>query len=207
MTRYKAGYLFGSLMLLLAAPVPIARFQNASAPFPSRLGTYLRDVVGSPAEEQRQLAAGEPVTKLLDTDETKEVAILGAVWINAPMHRYIQAVWDIETFERGGGFKITKRISSPPQLTTSRVTVPREDSQICGAAASATVRSRSASKRSTVFGRRSTGTRPNAPAAAQTWIQRSHSSTRPATSRAATPSLPSIATAPARHSSRRSSGR
>ena len=33
------------VVLLLVAPVPIARFQNASAPFPSRLGTYLRDVV------------------------------------------------------------------------------------------------------------------------------------------------------------------
>ena len=102
-------------VLLLVAPVPIARFQNASAPLPSRLGTYLRDVVRLTIEEQRQLAAGEPVTKLLDSDASKEVAVFGAIWINAPIRRYADAVRDIENFERGGGFKVTKRISSPPR--------------------------------------------------------------------------------------------
>ena len=115
MTRDKVGFLFGSLVLLLAAPVPIARFQNASAPFPSRLGTYLKDAVRLTVEEQRQLTAGEPVTKLLDSDASKEVAVFGAVWINAPIRRYADAVRDIEKFERGGGFKVTKRISSPPR--------------------------------------------------------------------------------------------
>ena len=103
------------VVFLLVAPVPIARFQNASAPFPSRLGTYLRDVVRLTSEEQRQLAAAEPVTKLLDSDESKEVAVFGAIWINAPIRRYADAVRDIESFERGGGFKVTKRISSPPR--------------------------------------------------------------------------------------------
>jgi hypothetical protein len=145
MTRYKVGSLFGILpnasidrllsrtlvllaklkvartnaplvvVLLLVAPVPIARSQNASAPLPSRLGTYLRDVVRLTSEEQRQLAAGEPVTKLLDGDESKEVAVFGAIWIKAPIRRYADAVRDIENFERGGGFKVTKRISSPPR--------------------------------------------------------------------------------------------
>ena len=116
MTRYEVGYLLGSLVLLLAAPVPTATFQNASAPIPSRLGTYLRDVVRLTIEEQRQLTAGEPVTKLLDSDPNKEVAVFGAIWINAPISRYANAVKDIENFERGGGFKVTKRISSPPRL-------------------------------------------------------------------------------------------
>ena len=103
------------MVLLLVAPVPIARSQNASAPLPSRLGTYLKDVVRLTSEEQRQLAAGEPVTKLLDSDESKEVAVFAAVWINAPIRRYADAVRDIENFEKGGGFKVTKRISSPPR--------------------------------------------------------------------------------------------
>src|SRR5688500_14923641 len=101
MTRYKVGSLsaisFKALpilglvartsaplvvVLLLVAPAPSARFQNASAPLPSRLGTYLRDVARLTVEEQRQLAAGEPVTKLLDSDPNKEVAVLAAIWIN-----------------------------------------------------------------------------------------------------------------------------
>jgi hypothetical protein len=44
-----------------------------------------------------------------------EVAVFGAVWIAAPIHRYVDAVKDIEHFEKGGGFTLTKRISSPPR--------------------------------------------------------------------------------------------
>ena len=143
MTRYKVGSLFGSLsnvssnrllartlvvVLLLVAPVPIARSQNASAPLPSRLGTYLKDVVRLTVEEQQQLAAGEPVTKLLDGDPNKEVAVFGAIWINAPIRRYADAVRDIENFERGGGFKVTKRISSPPRLEDfAQLQLPPDD--------------------------------------------------------------------------------
>ena len=102
--------------LLLVASPPIATFQNVSTPFPSRLDTYLRNAVRLTVEQQQQLASGQPVTKLLDGDESKEVAVFGAIWINAPIRRYADAVNDIENFERGGGFKITKRISSPPLL-------------------------------------------------------------------------------------------
>ena len=35
--------------------------------------------------EQAQLAAGKPVTRLLDSDPSKEVAVFGAVWVNAPL--------------------------------------------------------------------------------------------------------------------------
>ncbi|HXV64546.1 MAG TPA: hypothetical protein VEK15_27865, partial [Vicinamibacteria bacterium] len=38
------------------------------------------------------------------------------IWIAAPIHRYIAAVNDIESFERGKGFNVTKRLSSPPRL-------------------------------------------------------------------------------------------
>lgn len=34
------------------------------------------------ADERTQLMAGEPVTRLLDADESKEVAVFGAVWID-----------------------------------------------------------------------------------------------------------------------------
>ncbi len=56
------------------------------------------------------------MTRLLDVDEGKEVGVVGAVWIDAPVRRYVDAVCDIERFERGGGFKVTRRISTPPVL-------------------------------------------------------------------------------------------
>jgi hypothetical protein len=96
--------------------------------FPARLESYVtRDVKLTGGERQR-LFNGEPVTKLLDADASKEVAIFGAVWVNAPMRRYVEAVSDIETFERGGGFKVTKRISAPPRLEDfAALRLPDED--------------------------------------------------------------------------------
>jgi hypothetical protein len=46
------------------------------------------------------LLGGEPITKLLDADESKEVAMFGAVWIAAPIRTYVEAVKDIENFQR-----------------------------------------------------------------------------------------------------------
>jgi hypothetical protein len=42
--------------------------------------------------------------------------VFGAIRIDAPIHRYVEAVKDIERFEQGGSFKITKRISEPARL-------------------------------------------------------------------------------------------
>jgi hypothetical protein len=84
--------------------------------FPPRLEEYLANSVVITAGERKSLQAGAPVTKLLDVDEGKEVGVFGAVWIDAPVQRYIDALTDIERFERGGGFKATRRISAPPTI-------------------------------------------------------------------------------------------
>ncbi len=89
---------------------------DGSPAFPPRLESYLTERVRLTEAQKRQLVAGAPVTKLLAVDEGKEVAIFGAIWIAAPIRRYVEAVTDIETFERGRSFKVTKRISSPPRL-------------------------------------------------------------------------------------------
>ena len=71
---------------------------------------------------------GGPVSKLLDADASKEVVVFGAVWIDAPVRRYVEAVEDIENFEKGGGFILTKRISSPPALADfSQLRLPEDD--------------------------------------------------------------------------------
>ena len=82
--------------------------------FPPRLDEYLTHGVAISAEERKTLLAGAPVTKMLDGDKGKEVGVFGAVWVNAPVRRYVEAVSDIEQFERGGGFTLTKRIGAPP---------------------------------------------------------------------------------------------
>lgn len=95
---------------------------------PSKLDSYLTRIVRPSSGDRAILLGGEPITKLLDADESKEVAVFGAVWIAAPIRRYVEAVKDIENFERGGAFRVTKRISTPPRLEDfAELRLPDED--------------------------------------------------------------------------------
>jgi hypothetical protein len=95
---------------------------------PAPVDSYINAHVKLTADKYKQLLAGLPVTQLLETDPAKEVAIFGAVWVKAPMARYLAAVKDIESFERGGNFLVTKRISDPPRLEDfAQVSLPADD--------------------------------------------------------------------------------
>jgi hypothetical protein len=95
---------------------------------PERLDPYIKSYLKLTSDEQTQLLAGQPVTRLLDTDPSKEVAIFGAIWIKAPIARYVAAVKDIENFEKGDNFLVTKRISSTPRLEDfDKLTLPPDD--------------------------------------------------------------------------------
>jgi hypothetical protein len=117
------------LFLILPAILVAGSMGSGQQPtLPATLENYLDSAGALAAEERRLLMAGQPITKLLEADENKEVAVLGAVWIDAPMRRYVEAVTDIERFESGGGFKVTKRISAPPQLADfDALRLPDED--------------------------------------------------------------------------------
>lgn len=106
----------------------LARTGAAALTLPGQLDAYVTKYVKPTPAEQAQLAAGKPVTRLLDSDPSKEVAVFGAVWVNAPLAAYVAAVKDIERFESGGAFRITKKISSPPRLEDfARLTIPDDD--------------------------------------------------------------------------------
>src|SRR5688500_900664 len=91
---------FPAAMVLLG---PGSLFAQTVRPV-DRLATYFQMVVGLTATERQQLRDGRPVTRLLDGDANAEVALFGAIWINAAPQRYVQAVRDIENFERGDSF-------------------------------------------------------------------------------------------------------
>ena len=115
-------------VVVVAGTQPTETSQRAGTVLPSRFESYLANVVRPIPTERRRLLEGAPIAKLLDTDQSKEVAVFGAIWINAPLRRYVEAVQDIENFERGGGFRVTKRISSAPTLKDfAQLHLPKED--------------------------------------------------------------------------------
>jgi hypothetical protein len=77
------------------------------------LASFLVEEAHTTSSEREALLAGNPLVKLLDADPSEEIAVLGAVWVNAPARLYVEQVKDIEAFERGGAFRVTKRISEP----------------------------------------------------------------------------------------------
>ena len=117
------------LCAILAVAVAAASLRGqGQSPLPERLDSYIKSYVKLTPDEQTRLLAGQPVTRLLDTDPSKEVAIFGAVWVKAPIARYVAAVKDIENFETGDNFLVTKRISSPPRLEDfDKLTLPSDD--------------------------------------------------------------------------------
>ena len=93
------------LCAILALAIAAAPLRGqGQPPLPERLDSYIKSYVKLTPEEQKQLLAGQPVTRLLDTDPAKEVAIFGAVWVNAPVARYVAAVKDIEDVREGRQF-------------------------------------------------------------------------------------------------------
>jgi hypothetical protein len=133
-TRFTAGsqvLLFsvvGLVAVLTLRPDGTAVRAQGQPSFPDRFDAYIKANVKLTADEHQQLLAGQPVTQHLDTDPEKEVAIFGAVWVNAPMARYLSALKDIESFEKGGNFLVTKRISEPPRLEDfDQLSLPPDD--------------------------------------------------------------------------------
>ncbi len=120
----RAGWIAAVVMMAMAATTAAQQ----PAGLPPVLDRYVTDVVRLGASERERLLAGHPVTRLLDADESKEVAVFGAVWIDAPRSAYVARVTDIEAFERGGAFRVTKKISDPPRLEDfDALELPAED--------------------------------------------------------------------------------
>lgn len=110
-----------TLVLVIAVPAQVAvafvlAQPTRQAALPPPLDRYITTSVRLTPAERASLLAGAPVTKLLDADPAKEVSFFGAVWIDAAPGDYVRLVKDIEQFERGGAFRVTKRISAPPRL-------------------------------------------------------------------------------------------
>lgn len=119
------GLIAGAFVVLTAA----ARSASpAPSALPEQFDRYLTKYVKLAPDARAQLIAGTPVTKLLPADPAKEVLVFGAVWINAPIATYLAAVRDIERFESGDNFRVTKKISSPPRLADfAELSVPPDD--------------------------------------------------------------------------------
>jgi hypothetical protein len=114
--------------VLVFASESLRASQQSKSSFPPLLDTYLTTHVHLTPAEQKSLLSSVPVTKLLEADPNKEVSVFGAVWIDAAPADYVRLIEDIERFEHGGRFRITKKISAPPRIDDfALLRLPEED--------------------------------------------------------------------------------
>ena len=118
-----------ALAAVSLVPLSVAsRAAGAQSALPPALDSFLAEEAHASPSDREALLAGSPLIKLLDADPAKEVAVFGAIWVNAPSTSYVQQVKNIEQFERGGAFRITKRISDPPTADDfAALTIADED--------------------------------------------------------------------------------
>jgi len=100
-----------TLVALLASTALIPQAEPAR-----ELDRFLKRFIGFADSDIQALDRGQVVVKMLKTDLDREIAVFGAVWIDAPPSLYVERSKDIESFEKGGGFLLTKAVSSPPTL-------------------------------------------------------------------------------------------
>lgn len=118
------------VVLFAAAAIPAAARQDGARPgrLPATVRTLLSTEIKLSADQLRALESGVAISTLIDGDPAREVAVFGATWIDAPAASYVNAIKDIERFERGEGFLATKRISDPPRLEDfDRLDLPDSD--------------------------------------------------------------------------------
>jgi hypothetical protein len=115
----------GFIVLAFAGGHPIPTAGQAGPPTKLK---GLSDLVQFTPSEIQALEDGQTVSKLLPFHSDLEVAVAGAVWINAPVREGVQAMKDVEHLERGNGFLVTKSISNPPRLEDfSALELPEDD--------------------------------------------------------------------------------
>ena len=120
----KPIFALAALVLILGRD-PAAQSPTA---FPARLDDYFTKILKLTADERKRLRSGAPVARNIDADPAKEVAIFGAVWVAAPVAKYIAALQDIENFEKGEGFRATKKIGEPARAEDfAALVLPPED--------------------------------------------------------------------------------
>jgi hypothetical protein len=102
-----------SLIAVFAFSLSIVIAQSAGgSELPAKLSGLVTATLT--AGEVAILKTGQPVSKLVSSTADSEVGVFGVTWIDADVEAYVRAITDIEEFEKGGSFQVTKRISDPP---------------------------------------------------------------------------------------------
>ena len=109
-----AGFLKGCCLLgwilVLCAPPAMAQGSDEES------YTFLRKYVGCSQSDLSALSRGEPLAKILQTDNPNEVAVFGAIRVNVPAEFFVQQYRDIANFKKSKEVLQIGKFAQPPAL-------------------------------------------------------------------------------------------
>ncbi len=79
--------------------------------------TFFKDYVGLNDEQIADIEHGKPVTKVLSTPTPGEVAVFGAVFVNASPAQYLKAAQNIDDLRKSKSYLGVRQFSTPPKLS------------------------------------------------------------------------------------------
>jgi hypothetical protein len=97
-------------ILVICAPPAIAQ-GSSEEPY-----IFLRKYVGCSQSDLSALSRGEPLAKILQTDNPNEVAVFGAIRVNVPAEFFVQKYRDIVNFKKGKEVLQIGKFAQPPEL-------------------------------------------------------------------------------------------
>src|SRR5262249_33500827 len=79
--------------------------------------TFFKQSMGLQDDQIAAIQQGKAVTKVLSTKTPEEVAVFGAIYINASPEDYLKAAQNVEALRKSPNYLGVRKFSSPPQLS------------------------------------------------------------------------------------------
>lgn len=89
--------------------------------------TFFKESIGLQDDQITAIQHGKAVTKVLSTKTPDEVAVFGAIYINASPDEYLKAAQNFDALRKSPNYLGVRKFSSPPQLSDLEGFVLDED--------------------------------------------------------------------------------
>ena len=89
--------------------------------------TFFKESIGLQEDQITAIQHGKAVTKVLSTKTPDEVAVFGAIYINASPEEYLKAAQNVAALRKSPNYLGVRKFSSPPQLSDLEGFVLDED--------------------------------------------------------------------------------
>jgi hypothetical protein len=102
---------------LVAAILLVSGTFSSPAQTSREPNTFFKEHIKLDDTQIADLQQGKPVTKVLSTQTPDEVAVFGAIYINASPEDYLKAAQNLDALRKSPSYLGVRKFSSPPQLS------------------------------------------------------------------------------------------